>query len=154
MDIATTLSAISSAKDFAVLIIGRKIDSAVTEKAIELQNSIIGLQSAILAMQAENQTLLQEKRELQQVVEHSANWEADSVRYQLMEIAKGVFVYELGDEHKENQSTPKLCANCFEDRHKSILQRKGQDYGGTHYTCHSCKAEIYDHSDTANPPSF
>lgn len=151
MDLMSTLSAISSAKEFAALIIGRKIDSAVTEKAIELQNAIIGLQSAILEMQAENQRLMVENHGLQQSLEQKINWDAEKARHQLKEVAKGVFVYELKDEFKLTNLSPWLCANCFDSQRKSILQRQGQDYGGTHYQCHACKAVVYDHNDVATP---
>ncbi|MDO8293901.1 MAG: hypothetical protein Q7T29_13730 [Gallionella sp.] len=153
MDIATTLSAISSAKEFASLIISRKIDSAVTEKAIELQNSIIGLQSAILGLQGENQTLAQENRSLKEAMERISNWERDATQFELTKIAEGVYVYEVKDKSAAT-TVPWLCVSCFESRKRGILQRIGQDYGGTQYRCSTCKAEIYDHEDCAPVRSF
>ncbi len=148
MDITTTLSAISSAKEFASLIINRKIDSAVTEKAIELQNAIIGLQSAILGLQGENQTLTQENHALKDAMERASTWDEDAMRYELTKIAEGVFVFEMKDK-SQSETSPWLCVSCFEIRHRGILQRIGQDYGGTTYRCSTCKTEIYDHEDPA-----
>jgi hypothetical protein len=121
MDLAITLSAINSAKDFAALIIGRKIDSVVTKKAIELQNSIIALQNSILSIQMENQSLLQDKRVLKEMLEESQNWREESTHYDLRQVAKGVFVYQLKDEYKGSQAAAWLCTNCFEAGRKSIL---------------------------------
>ena len=153
MDIATTLSAISTAKDFASLIISRKIDSSVTEKAIELQNSIIGLQSAILGLQGENQTLVHENRFLKESMERISNWEREAAQFELIKIAEGVFVYEVKDKGT-TAASPWLCVSCFESRKRGILQRISQDYGGTLYRCSSCKGEVYDHDDCAQVRSF
>ena len=152
MDISTTLSAISSAKEFAALIINRKIDSAVTEKAIELQNAIIGLQSAILGLQGENQVLTQENQALKETMQRNAKWDEQAQHYQLAKIADGVFAYHVKDQ-SQLASSPFLCAPCFDTRHRGILQRVGQDYGGTMYRCGTCSKEIYDHA-TCAPVSF
>lgn len=148
MDIAATLSAISSAKEFAAFIINRKIDSAVTEKAIELQNAIIGLQSAILGLQGENQALIQEKRALQETLVQNAKWDEQAQHYELAKIAEGVFAYRIKDK-SQLAISPLLCASCFDSRRRGILQRVGQDYGGTMYRCGTCNKEIYDHSTPA-----
>jgi len=152
MDIAATLSAISSAKEFAALIINRKIDSAVTEKAIELQNAIIGLQSAILGLQGENQVLTQKNLALKETLERNAKWDEQAQNYELTKIAEGVFAYRVKDQG-QIASSPLLCAPCFDSRHRGILQRVGQDYGGTMYRCGTCNKEIYDHA-TRSQVSF
>lgn len=148
MDIATALSAISSAKEFASLIISRKIDSAVTEKAIELQSAIIGLQSVILEVQGENQSLVLENRGLRETIERASRWDEDAKAYELTKAAEGVFVYVAKDKSL-TEASPWLCVSCFESRQRGILQRIDQDYGGTRYCCSSCKAEIYDHASPA-----
>ena len=144
MELATTLSAISAAKDFAALIIGRKIDAAVTEKAIGLQSSIIGLQSGILEMQGQIQTLTQEKRELERIVGEQENWSTQEKTHELVAAAKGVHIVK-----PLSALSPWYCTNCWQKRFKSVLQRSGQDYGGTHYYCPACDAKVYDHSDPA-----
>jgi hypothetical protein len=148
MDIATTLSVISSAREFASLLINRKIDSAVTEKAIELQSGIISLQSEIMAMQAENQSLLQANNLLKDSLKKIEDWSLESERHELVEITKGVFVYKLKKTLTESCS-PWLCTNCFENQKKSILQWQGKNYGGTFYQCPNCSLKLYDHSDAA-----
>lgn len=150
MELATTLTAISAAKDFAALIIGRKIDSAVTEKAIDLQNSIIALQSGLLEMQAQIQTLTQQKRDLELQVAAVKKWESEDAEHQLSTVAPGVHVYVSKSAAKTKAEQVWFCANCWQKQLKSVLQRSGQDYGGTSYYCPSCKAKIYDHTDAAS----
>lgn len=149
MDLSTTLSAISSAKDFAALIIGRKIDTAVTEKAIELQNSIIALQGGLLEMQTKIQALTQENSDLQKNLAAAKRWREQEDTHHLFPIAKGVHAYIGHDADPSDETTPWFCATCWQRQFKSVLQRTGQDYGGTHYYCPSCNAKLYDHDDRA-----
>jgi hypothetical protein len=147
MELATTLSAISAAKDFAALIIGRKIDAAVTDKAIELQNAIIALQSGILEMQAQIQALSQQNRELATLVERAAQWAVEEDKHELATIAKGVHVVVRKTGTPSTKGSPWYCANCWQKRFKSVFQYETQNYGGTQYYCPNCDAKIYDHSD-------
>lgn len=149
MDLSTTLSAISTARDFAALVIGRKIDAAVTEKAIELQNSIIALQSGLLEMQAAIQTLTHQNSELQRTLAAAKRWQEQEESHHLFPIAQGVHAYVADDADPSDEITPWFCANCWQRQFKSVLQRTGQDYGGTHYYCANCNAKVYDHSDPA-----
>jgi DNA-directed RNA polymerase subunit RPC12/RpoP len=149
MDLSTTLSAISSAKDFATLLIGRKIDAAVTEKAIELQNSIIALQSGLLEMQATIQMLKQQNSELQNALAAAKQWQGQEDSHDLATIAQGVHVYVSSELDPVDETTPWYCANCWQRQFKSVLQRTAQDYRGTYYYCPNCNAKVYDHSDPA-----
>lgn len=149
MELATTLAAITSAKDFASFLIGRKIDAAVTEKAIELQNSIIALQTGLLEMQAQLQALGAKNQELQGQLAAAQDWRAQEDAHQLVTVAKGVHV--MTKKVLDSASTLPVwyCANCWQKRFKSALQQTTQDYGGTHYYCPNCDAKVYDHSDPA-----
>ncbi len=147
MDLPTTLTALSTAKDFATLIIGRKIDAAVTDKAVELQNSIISLQTALLEMQETIRALSQQNSDLKNQLAAVKLWEEQQKAHRLFAVAKGVHVYVANDVDPINETTPWFCATCWEHQFRSVLQRKSQDYGGTLYYCPNCKADVYDHSD-------
>lgn len=150
MDISATLAAISTAKEFASLMIGRKVDSAVTEKAIELQGSIIALQTGILEMQVQLQNLTQEKLSLEKSLREALSWKSEDEKHELVTIAKGVHVIRAKDNHSNNKSDVWYCQSCWEKQIKSTFQYVTQDYGGTHYLCSTCKTKIYDHSDPAD----
>ena len=149
MDIATTLAAVSSAKDFASFIIGRKIDTAVTERAIELQNSIIALQSGLLEMQVQIQAMSTRNRELELLLSAAQDWKAEDDRHQLISVAKGVHVVTPKGTATDPRTPVWYCANCWQKHFKSVLQRRHQDFGGTSYYCPNCEAKVYDHSDPA-----
>lgn len=145
IDIQTALTAISSAHDVAKYIIGRKLDAAVTQKAMELTADIISLQSLILSLRDQNSLVLEEKKNLEDKLIQMEKWEATAAQYQLKEVVPGLFVYS----HKGDigGSTPAhwICPNCYELKKKSILQRKIQDYEGTVYECPSCRTQYRDH---------
>lgn len=149
MDLPATLSAITAAKDFVALIIGRKIDTAVTEKAIELQSSIIALQSGILEMQSQIQALSQKNRELEDALAKAMKWDIEAGQHELVTITKGVHVVRPKSALAENANPIWYCPNCWQKHIKSAFQYNTQDYGGTLYYCPNCDAKIYDHSDSA-----
>ena len=149
MELATTLAAVSSAKDFASFLIGRKIDAAVTERAIELQNSIIALQSGLLEMQAQLQVLSTKNRDLEVLLAAAQDWKTEDEAHQLISVAKGVHVMAPKAPTSDPRTPVWFCANCWQKRFKSVLQHQSQDYGGTYYYCPNCDAKLYDHSDPA-----
>lgn len=150
MDVQTSLAALATAKDFASFLIGRKIDSEVTDKAIAFQNSIIEFQSIIMSLQAENHSLLQEKISIEKKLDKIESWESEKNKYELKKVADGVFVYSRILEEDSKELPHWLCPNCFQDKHKSILQRTSKSWAGTDYVCPCCKTEITDHSDLGN----
>ena len=151
-EIVTAIATVKSMSDITSLLIKAKVDTATTEKAIELQSSIISLQTALLAIQAQNQDLLRSKNELEQRLVEIESWNAQAENYKLHEITSGVFV--MASQPNKNDTTPPhwLCANCYQKKQKSILQFKSHPPNGVHYLCPNCKNEIIDHS--KKHPSF
>ncbi|MBS1257056.1 MAG: hypothetical protein MAG551_00091 [Candidatus Scalindua arabica] len=80
------------------------------------------------------------------------DWSAQTNLYELHEVAAGVYVYALKNTADNSEPAHYLCATCFNNKKKSILQRKGKGMGGTYYICNECKAEINDHSNREIPP--
>ena len=66
-------------------------------------------------------------------------------RYELQPVGDtGVLAYTLKDSVEPPEPPHQLCANCFNDRAKSILQPEQRNHGRAHLlVCHRCKAEIY-----------
>lgn len=143
-EITAGLASIKTISDLTSLIIKSKVSDAVREHAIELQSQIISLQSAVLGLQSQYQALLAEKDELKKQLIGLENWEAEARNYELIEIAPSVFAYAIQPE--EDSSTPVhwLCANCFQNKQKSILQSKGMTVNGTDYHCARCKTSFHD----------
>ncbi len=138
-EIATAAASIKTFADLTSLILKTKVDSAVTEKAIESQSAIISLQTAMLALQSEHQSLLAEKAELERRLVNVQNWEAEASKYSLQEIAPGVFVYVHDSQEDGAAPSHWLCSRCYNERKKSILQKTGRMGGANIYLCLTCQ---------------
>ncbi len=141
-EIATALSSIKIASDLATLVLKAKVDSAVTQKAIELQASLITLQSTVMTIQAQNQDLLSENNQLKQQLIAAKDWEAEANKYSLKEVLPGSFVYAINQDQLGTQPYHWLCTHCYENKQKSILQRMGKELRGWIYNCPTCKTQI------------
>ncbi len=148
MEIGTfsaTLSSIGLATDFVKSSIDKIKDNAVREKVQELLNAIIPLQFQIMSLQAVNSALTKEKEDLEEELSKIKDWRTEASRYELKEIASGVYAYMKKTEHS-TEPAHYLCTRCYTEGKKSILQRTEKDFGGVHYLCFCCKSEIIDHS--------
>jgi len=146
MDISTSLAALKSMAEFAKLIISSKVDAAVREKAIELQSIIISLNSDMFSMQAQYGAVLQANQALEQKIAELEQWETEAARYELKEIVPAVFVYAIKPESATAEPSHWICPDCYQNKRKSILQRKTKTRLGTIYACLSCGAQIVDHT--------
>lgn len=144
--ISAALPGLSLTTKFLKDSIGKIKDIAVREKVEELLNTIIPLQSFVISLQATNSSLIKEKETLEQKLREIEDWRQEASSYELTEIASGVYVYMKKKAVDSSEPVHYLCANCYNDRKKSILQRTRQSHGGMHYICHFCSSEIIDHS--------
>ncbi len=99
----------------------------------------------MLTLQTQYQALLQEKNELERRLTDAEDWKAEAAKYSLKEVGKKAFVY--APEPDADPLTPMhwLCARCYQEKKKSILQRAGLPtlpWGDT-YLCPTCQATIY-----------
>ncbi len=99
----------------------------------------VELQEKILAAQEAQSTLVERVRDLETEVARFETWNAEKQRYQLTDFGGGTFAYSLKEEMAEGEPPHRLCANCFQKDHKSILQGRGQDaFRRDMYDCPAC----------------
>jgi uncharacterized protein (DUF3084 family) len=105
--------------------------------AIELQQKILSAY--------QDQTALTEKiRELEEDVAAFKNWDAEKQRYKLEDLGEGRLVYALKPEMQGSEIAHNLCANCYSQSKKRILQKEQRMPGrATAYVCHDCNSCIY-----------
>jgi len=141
IDVGSMLSLASSLKaatDIAKTMIGLRDETLFQTKAAELVSLIMSANSSALAAQMEQSTLLQEKRALEEKLVKAENWQHEAKRYALREITPGAFVYALKQEMAEGEPFHTICANCYSDHRKTVLQRSDS----VHDSCPHCKAQI------------
>ena len=135
MDIVTAASAFSQAHQIIKVLLDLKVDSETLGKITALQSVLAEAQTSQLALLEQNSSLLKIKTELEKEITRLETWANESKRYQLHEIQSGVVAYALKESHANGEPPHWLCANCYNNEQKSVLNR-GKVGGIDHtYTC-------------------
>jgi hypothetical protein len=144
--IAAALSSIKAAKDIAQSMIGLRDTAAFQAKLIEFQSKIIDANNAAFAAQEERTELIEKVRQLEKQVADLTAWETEKQRYELIEVSEGAFTYVLKTERRGGEPIHWLCASCYQNNKKSILQlaERNVGHGGQMHLwkCPSCRASI------------
>jgi len=152
--IPEALAALNNLKNLVQSLSDAKTNAALREQAVELNFAIIDATNAVIAIQTQYQTLLEEKDSLKKELMNRENWDAEASKYTLIEIDRGVSVYALKPEYKSTATPHWLCPNCYQNRKPSILQR-GESKTKHHYVFRcpypSCSLELDDRSNSALP---
>jgi cell division protein FtsB len=142
MDIATIqagLQGFQTAKDIIKALVDLKEFAAHKGQFIDLTNAVIAAQGATLQFQAENASLIAEKNNLEKEIMRLKTWAAEKQRYELQEVATGVFAYVVKETMRNSEPSHWLCSHCYQENIKSILQSTSE---GIH-TCFRCRNEIF-----------
>ncbi|MBI1933851.1 MAG: hypothetical protein HYS24_15070 [Ignavibacteriales bacterium] len=145
MELSAVLQTIKAANDIIKGIIKINTETAVKEKAIELQSIIILLQEQITACHSFQNRLLEEKRDLEKKLIDMENWEIKKQNYILKEIDFGTFAYVTKDNVESANSNCWFCANCMDQNHtESVYQNRVRgEIRSFIYYCPNCNNEIY-----------
>ena len=145
--LAAALSSLKAAKDIAEAMIGLRDGAAFQAKLLEFQSKLIDANNAAFAAQDERAALLQRIRDLEEKVAGFERWETEKQRYELKDFG-GAFAYALKPEAQGTEPPHNICANCYQDHKKSILQRMPSNNARTHlgikpmHHCPSCNANV------------
>ena len=106
--------------------------------------AVIELQGKILAAQEQQMALVERVGELEEEVARFKTWDADKERYELTEIADGKFAYSMKEGVQPPEPPHQLCANCYDQGQKSILQEETRMPGHAQVlNCPRCGADVY-----------
>lgn len=96
------------------------------------------------AMQTQEKLLryMEKNAELEKKISQLEKWDKEKEQVELMEIARGNFAYVARSVTTDFQSSPKLCATCFEQGIKSYLQQSNEPERKRGLTCQSCSHKI------------
>jgi rubrerythrin len=146
-EIAAAVTGIRSALDITKAMVGLRDAEAFRAKSIELQGVVLeALDKAIEARESYS-TQSDRVRALEAEVASLKAWDADKQRYELEEVSHGAMAYVLKKETQGTEPIHWLCASCYNNGKKSILQlgREKMDPAGRipGWDCPSCKATIF-----------
>jgi hypothetical protein len=140
--ISSAATGLQAAGQILKALFGLKISAEVQAKISELQTIILAAQGDALAAQSDQLTLLQRVRDLEEEVATAKAWEAEKERYQLQEFPAGAFAYVLKADAAGSEPPHRICASCYQDGHKSILQTAARHSGGEMVHCMRCKTQL------------
>ncbi len=110
--------------------------------------AIIELQEKILAAREQQSALAERVGDLEKEVVRLKAWDTEKERYQLTTIADGKLAYTLKEGVQPPEPEHKLCANCYDQGQKSILQKESRMPARTQYlVCNRCGADIVTRGD-------
>jgi hypothetical protein len=115
----------------------KDIDDAVRRNA-----AVIELQEKILAAREAQGTLLDRVSTLEKEVTRFEAWEAEKQRYKLTDYGSGTFAYELKPATANGEPPHRICATCYQNGQKSILQFSHQSQGQDWFDCYGCSKRI------------
>jgi hypothetical protein len=115
----------------------KDIDDAVRRNA-----AVIDLQQTILAAQQEQSVLIEKVRELEKEVTELKAWGAEKEKYELKNVGRGAFAYVRKKDAQPSEPSHWLCAQCYQNSKKSILQYHHGDHRDHVYDCSACGGKI------------
>jgi hypothetical protein len=136
--ITGTVSALKGAVDIAKAMIGLRDVQVVQLKVIELNSKILEAQHSALSAVDERTALIQRIRDLEKEIIGLKAWGVEKENYELRNVYTGAFAYVP----KANTLGPEpphwLCATCYENRKKSLLQDHGRASDDLRMSIYKC----------------
>ena len=138
--IAAVASSLKTAGDITKTAIGLRDAQALQAKIIELNHVIIAAQSSAISAHLAQTSLVERIRELETKLAQLEGWEVEKKRYALKDYGGDTFAYELKSDAAEGEPSDRICAACYQQGNKSILQFKDKTYARQDaYECPACK---------------
>jgi hypothetical protein len=111
------------------------------------QGIVIKLQEQILSAQQAQFSLVEKVRALEEEMTRFETWDTEKDRYQLKQLGSLAFVYILKIGAANGEPLHWLCANCYQNRKKRLLQyvshgSPGPDYTKDIWRCPDCGSQI------------
>lgn len=145
VDMAAIASAASSLKvafDIGKLAIGLRDAEMMRSKIIEMQGEISSALASAIAAQTDQMTILQRVNDLEKEMAQLKEWDAKKDNYELKPFAPGAVAYMLKPNVRGSTPPHWLCAQCFENRKKSVLQLAATMSSMWIYHCSGCDSKI------------
>lgn len=121
--IAAALNSMKIAADMTTAIVAIKTDADLAQKHNDLLRKVSDAYMALILGSQTANALAEENRQLRQQLADTNQWLTDSKRYALHQITGGLIVYALKETDSHGDIAHWLCANCYGDKKKSILQK-------------------------------
>jgi len=144
MGIETALSALPSLATVAEKLLGAKSEADKQALLLDFQRAIIAAQGETMSLQNQLARARSDIERLQRELEQREDWAHERSKYEVRQVAEGVFCFMDKAASGNAKDLPKYCATCMERGRKSLLQLHAEFYQGVALLCHdqSCKARL------------
>jgi len=140
-ELTTAIAGLKAAGELGAFMLKIKVDSTVADKVRESQTAISTAQIAMLEVNLKYLELLNEANDLKKRLIEMEDWKTEAAKYTLKDIDSGIFVYAANPDQQSPAPLHWLCANCYDSKRKSILQRTS-GARGIGYVCHHCQNSL------------
>lgn len=140
--IAGAYGGIKAATDITQSMLTLKTDAAVTTKVVELNGVLLGLQTQLNTAHAEHSALTSRIGELEAEIAQFKSWENEKQRYALHQTKAGGLVYRIKPAMQGSEPPHDLCAQCYQEGIKSILQPAPDADWHQMLVCHRCNSPV------------
>ena len=124
-------------------ILAASTDAKLNAQLVEFQKGLIPLLSDLASKQAEVAALRISENELKAEIVRLKNWEAEKPQYRLVAFSTGMFARIHESNAEPLQMAHKLCATCFDNGKKSLLQMQSGLERKRGLFCPSCKTTLW-----------
>jgi hypothetical protein len=146
--IGAALTSFNTLKDIAQAMLGLHDAQALQAKVIDFNNAIIDAQNKIHLVSKERTSLLEQIGNLKEEVTDLEAWEATKARYEMKKTSGGGVAWFLKKDAQGSEPPHEICAKCYEERKRNILQPKGRSISAVQFgswpmlICLACKSQI------------
>jgi len=139
MVVAETLTGLSAFK--SMFDIAKSIKNM--DDAIKRNEAVADLWEQIFSAQTRYATAVDQVKELEGKLASYENWEVEKARYELRDYGGGTFAFEFKPSPTGREPPHRICAACYEQRKKGLLQSRGKDaFHREMVKCSTCDKEF------------
>lgn len=142
---SAAISGIKTAMDILRGAQSLKSETEINSAMIDVQRVLLDAQASALQDKERQMALLSRIQELESKLTELQKRSVDRERYQLTQFPSGDFAYVLKEEGANGEPEHRLCANCFDEDVKSILQGKRKQSGGESVFFQRCQSTVIVH---------
>ena len=129
--------------------------AAINDVKFKLGQHILDAQAALTAANSAQADAAETIRQLEQEIVRLKQWEGEKERYELKRYNPGSLAYSLKPDMAQGEPPHRLCANCYQQGKKAILQATHRTPGRyREHICPSCQStfEMGEETESGPPP--
>jgi predicted Holliday junction resolvase-like endonuclease len=142
---SAAISSIKTAVEMLKGIHAVKTQVDINSAVIDIQRVLLDAQASALQDRQRQMELMKNIEDLERKITEFQNDILDKSRYHLTEFPTGNFAYVLKIDRANGDPIHKICANCFNEGVKTILQIIRKHSGGELAQCKRCEKSILLH---------